>query len=151
MADPSRTRERFGQPEDEDDYIERRLLGLRNIDRTLPRYIFVEPTTAPSPPARGGFRSFPGLSSKDHCGGRYVGNNFFVGYTPGDMAPPIASGSGTSVAGPHPSYIQVAHPYIFQSQIEELQLTLGVNTAREDASRIQGVQWIQDVRRALQL
>jgi CTD kinase subunit beta len=53
--------------------------------------------------------------------------------------------------GPHPSYIQVAKPFIFQQKIEGQIIATGANPQREDAFRLNGVQWIDDTRRALQL
>lgn len=63
--------------------------------------------------------------------------------------------------GPHPSTIRVARPYIFQHQIDKLLRggvqdgldpnVLGVAEAREDQVRLQGVAWIDNVRRELQL
>lgn len=53
--------------------------------------------------------------------------------------------------GPHPSYIEVAKPYILQSRIQKCLNEIGMNDAKEDAVRLQGVAWIDQVRRALQL
>jgi len=53
--------------------------------------------------------------------------------------------------GPHPSHIQVAKPYLFQQQIEIQLLSIGFNQAREDENRLRGVQWIDEVRKALEL
>lgn len=53
--------------------------------------------------------------------------------------------------GPHPSYIQVAKPYLFEQKIQGQIIATGANPAREDTIRLQGVQWIDDTRRALQL
>jgi CTD kinase subunit beta len=55
------------------------------------------------------------------------------------------------VTGPHPSYIQVAKPYVFQQQLQGQLVAMGANPLREDTFRLQGVQWINDVRIALQL
>ncbi|KAH8659192.1 hypothetical protein BGZ60DRAFT_120247 [Tricladium varicosporioides] len=56
-----------------------------------------------------------------------------------------------AITGPHPSYIQVAKPYLFQQQLQEQLAALGANPSRENTFRLQGVQWINDVRIALQL
>ncbi|KAI9745795.1 MAG: RNA polymerase II C-terminal domain kinase beta subunit [Claussenomyces sp. TS43310] len=53
--------------------------------------------------------------------------------------------------GPHPSYIQVAKPFLFEQKIQSQILSSGANPQREDVYRLQGVQWLDDVRRALQL
>jgi CTD kinase subunit beta len=53
--------------------------------------------------------------------------------------------------GPHPSYIEVAKPYILQSTIETCLADLGMSEAKEDAVRLQGVAWIDNVRRSLHL
>ncbi|KAF1949543.1 cyclin-like protein [Byssothecium circinans] len=54
-------------------------------------------------------------------------------------------------AGPHPSYIEVAKPYILQSAIQKCLSDLSMSDAKEDAARLQGVTYIDQVRRALQL
>ncbi|CAO2653567.1 Nn.00g029780.m01.CDS01 [Neocucurbitaria sp. VM-36] len=53
--------------------------------------------------------------------------------------------------GPHPSYIEIAKPYILQSRIQKCLSDLNMSDAKEDAVRLQGVAWIDQVRRALQL
>ena len=53
--------------------------------------------------------------------------------------------------GPHPSYIQVAKPYIFEKYLQDAMTATGVTEAKEDTNRLQGIQWIDNVRRALQL
>ena len=53
--------------------------------------------------------------------------------------------------GPHPSYIEVAKPYMMQSRIHRCLLDLHMSDAKEDLVRLQGVAWIDQVRRALQL
>lgn len=68
------------------------------------------------------------------------------------MAPTAAATSEPlPVTGPHPSYIQVAKPYLFHQQIQGQLVAIGTNPTREDTFRLQGVQWINDVRVALQL
>lgn len=56
-----------------------------------------------------------------------------------------------TLVGPHASYIQVAKPYTFQQQLEGQLVSIGANPTREDSFRLQGVQWINEVRIALQL
>ncbi|KZF23369.1 cyclin-like protein [Xylona heveae TC161] len=53
--------------------------------------------------------------------------------------------------GPHPSFIQVAKPYMFEQEIEGCMRATGVNEAKEDTLRLQGVAWIDSVRKTLQL
>ncbi|TVY23291.1 CTD kinase subunit beta [Lachnellula hyalina] len=64
-------------------------------------------------------------------------------------APPAPESA--PVTGPHPSYIQVAKPYVFQQQLQGQLVAMGANPTREDTFRLQGVQWISDVRIHLQL
>lgn len=54
-------------------------------------------------------------------------------------------------AGPHPSFIQVAHPYVFEKTVQECLAATGVNPQREDSIRLQGITWIDNVRKALHL
>jgi hypothetical protein len=53
--------------------------------------------------------------------------------------------------GPHPSFIQVANPYIFQQQLQSSLTALGATEHKEDSIRLQGVHYIDSVRKALQL
>ena len=53
--------------------------------------------------------------------------------------------------GPHPSYIEVAKPFLLHSAIDQSLARLNMSEAREDAVRLQGVAWIDTVRRQLQL
>lgn len=53
--------------------------------------------------------------------------------------------------GPHPSFIQVANPYIFQQQLQNSLNALGATEHKEDSIRLQGVHYIDSVRKALQL
>jgi len=53
--------------------------------------------------------------------------------------------------GPHPAYIQVAKPYVFEQEIQECMKQNGTTETKEDSQRLQGVAWIDSVRRALQL
>ncbi|EER28813.1 RNA polymerase II C-terminal domain kinase beta subunit [Coccidioides posadasii str. Silveira] len=54
-------------------------------------------------------------------------------------------------AGPHPSFIQVANPYVFERTVQECFTATGVNPQREDSIRLQGITWIDNVRKALHL
>jgi CTD kinase subunit beta len=70
------------------------------------------------------------------------------------MAPANPSNGVAAVEpppGPHPSYIQVARPFLFEQKVQSSVLETGTNPAREDTNRLQGIQWIDDVRKALQL
>ncbi|RAL11403.1 putative cyclin [Aspergillus homomorphus CBS 101889] len=51
----------------------------------------------------------------------------------------------------HPSFIQVAKPYIFEQTIQRCIAAMGVNPLREESLRLQGVTWIDSVRRNLSL
>ncbi|KAK7518058.1 cyclin [Phyllosticta citriasiana] len=63
--------------------------------------------------------------------------------------PPLSAPNGHP--GPHPSFIEVAKPYIFQQKIEHYLAAIGMTEAKEDGIRLQGVKLIDDVRKALQL
>ena len=66
----------------------------------------------------------------------------------------MAPGSTSTMAdqtGPHPSYIQTAKPYIFDHKVQECLSAAGVTEAKEDSIRLQGVAWIDSVRKALHL
>ncbi|KAF2089647.1 cyclin-like protein, partial [Saccharata proteae CBS 121410] len=52
---------------------------------------------------------------------------------------------------PHPSFIELAKPYVFQHKLDHCLSAIGMNEAREDIVRLQGVQLIDNVRRSLQL
>lgn len=68
------------------------------------------------------------------------------------MAPSATpSEQGPARVGPHPSYIEVAKPYILQSRIQTCLASIQMSDAKEDAVRLQGVTWIDAVRRALSL
>lgn len=62
-----------------------------------------------------------------------------------DPTPPL------DPVGPHPSFIQVAKPYLFEQIIQECLAATDVNQLREENIRLQGVTWIDNVRKALQL
>ena len=53
--------------------------------------------------------------------------------------------------GPHPSYIQIAKPYVFQQTVQECITVTGTTEAKDDSIRLQGVAWIDSVRKALHL
>lgn len=59
--------------------------------------------------------------------------------------------NGVNGTGPHPSFIQVANPYIFEQKIQDCLTALESSEAKEDNIRLQGVLWIDSVRKALQL
>ncbi|KAL1305349.1 hypothetical protein AAFC00_002245 [Neodothiora populina] len=64
----------------------------------------------------------------------------------------IFKGAGSAaVLGPDPSFIQVANPYIFEQKVQGCLTALGSSEAKEDNIRLQGVLWIDSVRKALQL
>ncbi|KAJ5653180.1 hypothetical protein N7490_000183 [Penicillium lividum] len=68
----------------------------------------------------------------------------------------VRSGSGHALPPPelpaiHPSFIQVARPYMFEQTIHECIQAMGVNTIREESLRLQGVSWIDNVRKVLHL
>jgi hypothetical protein len=50
-----------------------------------------------------------------------------------------------------PNFVQVAKAYVFEQQIQKSLSDLGVSATREDNIRLAGVQWIDNVRRALKL
>ncbi|KAH7313184.1 cyclin-like protein [Rhexocercosporidium sp. MPI-PUGE-AT-0058] len=64
------------------------------------------------------------------------------------MAPAVVVPNPT---GPPPSFINVSQVYLFQQQLQNQMIVTGTNPTREDNFRLQGVQWINDVRTALQL
>ena len=55
------------------------------------------------------------------------------------------------VVGPHPSFIQLAHPYISEQKLQQCMTAIGMSQAKEDSIRLQGVSWIDNVRKSLQL
>jgi hypothetical protein len=65
--------------------------------------------------------------------------------------------SPTTPSEPHsatrrlPNFVQVAKAYVFEQQIQNSLSDLGVSVTREDNIRLAGVQWIDNVRRALKL
>lgn len=68
------------------------------------------------------------------------------------MAPPPSKTHADPVdVGPHPSYIQVAKPYVFDQKIQDSLEAAGLSEAKDDSVRLQGIAWIESVRRALRL
>lgn len=67
------------------------------------------------------------------------------------MAPAAPSIARDDPPGPHPSFIEVAKPYIFEQKLQDCMKIIGMNEAKEDVVRLQGVAWIDQVRKALQL
>jgi CTD kinase subunit beta len=65
--------------------------------------------------------------------------------------PPFTRNSAGERIGPHASYIEVAKPYILESRIRKCLADLSMTDTKEDAARLQGVTYIDQVRRALQL
>ncbi|KAL9056940.1 MAG: hypothetical protein Q9162_002606 [Coniocarpon cinnabarinum] len=67
------------------------------------------------------------------------------------FTPEEQQASNPAPQGPDPSIIQVAKPYIFESTVQRRLRSAGIPEQREDAARLQGVAWIDSVRKALQL
>lgn len=68
------------------------------------------------------------------------------------MAPPTNSESiENGKIGPHPSYIEIAKPYIFETKIRECHTIAGVSEAKDDNIRLQAIAWIDSVRKFLHL
>lgn len=63
----------------------------------------------------------------------------------------VAAHTHSSSTGSMRSHIQVAKPYVFHQAIDGCLHDLGVAQAREDNIRLAGVQWIENVRKALKL
>jgi hypothetical protein len=72
-------------------------------------------------------------------------------HLPPKMAPVRDSDGESARTGPHPSFIQVAKPYIFEHTIQDCIRLTGVAQAKEDQLRLSGVQWIDSVRKSLRL
>ena len=70
--------------------------------------------------------------------------------TPSQIAESTENGHVSHV-GPHPSYIEIAKPYIFEPKIKECLTAAGVSEAKDDSIRLQGVAWIDSVRKAMHL
>jgi len=71
-------------------------------------------------------------------------NNAAASTTTATIAPPKRN-------GPMPNFVHVAKSYIFEQEIQQCLKDTGVTQAREDSIRLAGVQWIENVRRALKL
>ncbi len=56
-----------------------------------------------------------------------------------------------ALVGPHPSHIHVANQYSFHQQLSGAIVATGANPTREDTFRLQGIEWINEVRAVLQL
>jgi hypothetical protein len=65
--------------------------------------------------------------------------------------PAASQSSSASRTKRLPNHVQIADAYIFQQTIDERLKAIGVTPAREDNLRLAGVQWIDQVRRALKL
>jgi hypothetical protein len=68
----------------------------------------------------------------------------------------VATSTPSTVATPRqnrpmPNFVQVAKSYLFEQEIQQCLKETGVTQAREDSIRLAGVQWIENVRRALKL
>lgn len=63
----------------------------------------------------------------------------------------VADSGSNGAVGPHPSYIRIARPYYFEQKLQECMSQTGVSEAKEDSIRLQGVAWIDNVRKALRL
>ncbi|KIW22447.1 uncharacterized protein PV07_12332 [Cladophialophora immunda] len=100
------------------------------------------------------------------CGGvsphyhhRHNTMNGAAGPPPGGEGTTASTSSNTSTAGggppkrggPLPNHVQVAKSYVFEQEIQKCLKENGVSQAREDNLRLAGVQWIDNVRRALKL
>ena len=65
--------------------------------------------------------------------------------------------SHTSVAmadgrtGPHPSYIETAKPFVFESKVHECLTHARVSESEDAKVRLQGIAWIDSVRKAMHL
>ncbi|OAP55341.1 hypothetical protein AYL99_10314 [Fonsecaea erecta] len=86
--------------------------------------------------------------------------NGAAGPPPGGEGATAPASSNTSVSGgggppkrggPLPNHVQVAKSYVFEQEIQKCLKENGVSQAREDNLRLAGVQWIDNVRRALKL
>ncbi|CZT03808.1 related to CTK2 Carboxy-terminal domain (CTD) kinase, beta subunit [Rhynchosporium agropyri] len=78
----------------------------------------------------------------------YQAHRFGPYSQPYQMAPAVMVLNPT---GPPLSQINVSQVFLFQQQLQNQMMVIGSNPTREDTYRLQGVQWINDVRTALQL
>ncbi|KAL9103756.1 MAG: hypothetical protein Q9163_001215 [Psora crenata] len=53
--------------------------------------------------------------------------------------------------GPHPSFIEVAKPFIFESKVHECLVRAKVSESEDAKVRLQGIAWIDSVRKAMHL
>ncbi len=67
------------------------------------------------------------------------------------VSPQMINTLDNASVGPHPSHIEIAKPYIFQHTITACLNAAGVTEAKDDSIRLQGVAWIDSVRKALHL
>jgi hypothetical protein len=64
---------------------------------------------------------------------------------------PVTTSTTGRRNGPLTNHVQVAKSYVFEQEIQKCLRDTGVSQAREDNIRLAGVQWIDNVRRALKL
>ena len=82
----------------------------------------------------------------------YLFAQYFPKFIYQDMAPSQNNDlMENNVPGPHPSYIQIAKPYVFHNKVLECITSAGSTEAKDDAIRLQGVAWIDSVRKAMHL
>ena len=68
------------------------------------------------------------------------------------MSPSVVSLSlDKEKVGPHPSYIELAKPFIFQFKIHECLTKAAITEAKDDGIRLQGITWIDNVRKFMHL
>lgn len=53
--------------------------------------------------------------------------------------------------GPHPSYVEIRKQFITEEKIQDFTDHAKVNPAKEESMRLQGVAWIDNVRKVLRL
>ncbi|KAJ9614654.1 RNA polymerase II C-terminal domain kinase beta subunit [Cladophialophora chaetospira] len=70
---------------------------------------------------------------------------------PTSPATPSSGGQAPKRPGHLLNHVQVAKSYVFEQEIQKCLRENGVSPAREDNIRLAGVQWIDNVRRALKL
>jgi CTD kinase subunit beta len=68
-----------------------------------------------------------------------------------DVPEAVSLGDMTNTIGPHPGALKVGRQYNHEFKIRRMRFQQGVDPAREDNYRLQGVQLIQNVREVLQL
>lgn len=71
----------------------------------------------------------------------------------GRISRPAPPGQATPPLPPaiHPSFVKVAKPYMSEQVIQNCIRSLGVDPTREENTRLQGVSWIDKVRKELKL